>query len=322
MNGSSSRLVGITAWLREFLHPDVIPLVLSYEATIQFDLQRIYAGAVGSGDGEMNWPRGLLLHADELFVVDCHNHRIQVFHQGTGRFLRKWGLIGFNEGEFRFPGVAAIDFRNHLELDGKEPEILISDDYYIHIFRFSDCQFLRRFALQEDGSGFSCGGIVTLGDHIFISRSSPNQIDVLSKGDGRRVRIIGADLVLGPYPGKLLLHDNHDAKALLVADPGKNRVVALDLLSGRFLRQYGLDQQDRPQAVALHGEEVIVCCRSSNRLVVLDRSTTRIRRVISGGLVAGQTCATQFRYPYDLAISSINELFVCDCDNNRVLIFQ
>ncbi len=301
-------------------------MVLSYEATIQFELQRIYGGFGGSGDGEMNRPKGLLLHDDELFVVDSLNHRIQAFHQGTGRFLRKWGLYGHNKGEFRYPGAATIGLSSHQAGDEKEPEIFITDDYSIHVFRLSDSQFLRRFSYEGNPSHSWCswcGGIVMFGDHIFISRSSPNQIDVLRKCDGRRVRIIGADLVLGRYPGKLILDDNHDSKELLVADPLNDRVVALDLVSGQFLRQYQLDQQDGPQAVAVHGEDVIVCCADGNRLVVLDRSTTQILRVISGGVVGGgKAGATQFCSPCDLVLSSLNELFVCDSSNHRVLIFR
>ncbi len=317
MNESSSRRVEITAWLREFLHPDVIPLVLSYEATLQFELQRIYGGAIGSGDGEMQWPSGLLLHADELFVVDTHNHRIQVFHQGTGRFLRKWGLNGANEGEFRYPWAAAIGLRSSQDGDGKEFEIFISDQDHIQVFRLSDSQFLRRFAHIGNGSGSWWGGLVILGDHIFISHSCPNQtshqIDVLTKWDGRRIRIIGADLNLGRRPGNLHLNDDdQDTKELLVADPGNDHVVALDIVSGQFLRQYQLGQDDGPQAVVVHGEEVIVSCRYSNRLVVFDHTTARTLRVVPSGKAS--LC--------DLVISCLNELFVCDELNHRVLIFQ
>ncbi len=307
----------LTAWLREFLHPDVIPMVLSYEATIQFELQRSYGDAPGAGDGDMNRPSGLLLYGDELFVVDSQNHRIQVFHQGTGRFLRKWGVNGRNEGEFRYPWAVTMGFRNHQALDGREPEIFIPDDHHIQVFRLSDSRFLRRFSC----SGFWCGGIVTHGDHIFISRSTTNLIDVLTKWDGRQVRIIGADLNLGPLPGKLLLDDDRDAKELLIPDRDNDRIVALDLVSGQLLRVYELGQNDGPQAVVVHGEEVIVCCRKSNRLVVLDHTTARRLRVV-GGDAAGKAEATQFRSACALAISSLNELFVCDCSNNRVLIFR
>ncbi len=327
MSGSSSssnrRVVTLSAWLREFLHPDVISIVLSYEATINFELHRIYNGFGDSGDGQMNRPQGLLLHADELFVADCGNHRIQVFHQGTGRFLRKWGLHGAKEGEFRFPRAAAVHFSSrHQDLEGKESEIVIIDDYHIHVFRLSDSRFLRRFANE---SGSWCGGVVVLDDHIFVSRIWPNQIDVRRTCDGTQVRIIGADLGFGRYPGKLLLDDeDQDAKELMVVDPANDRVVALDLESGQCLRQYTLekDQQNGPQAVAMHGAEVIVCCADSSRLVVLDRSTTRILRVIPGGLMAGTARTTAFASPCDLAINSVHELFVCDTYNHRVLIFQ
>ncbi len=318
---------GLTALLTHFLHPDVIPLVLLYEVTIQFELQRIYGGSSGSGDGEMNRPSGLLLHADELFVVDRGNQRIQVFHQATGRFLRKWGRRGHNEGEFIILGAAAVDFQNSQDVHQKEPEIFITDDYYIHVFRLSDSRFLRRFAFYETGQRSWCGGIEMLGDNIVISRSLPTQIVVLTKSEGKQVRIMRMDL--GNFPGKLILDDHPGAKELLIADPVNDRVIAVDIVSGQWLREYSvfdpLQQRNTgSRGFVMHGAEVIVCCEFSHRLVVFDRSSTQKLRVLTNvaGDKADQARPDSFSFPHDLAVSSRNELFVCDSGKSRVLIFQ
>ncbi len=137
----------LRALLLPFLHPDVIPLVLAYEATIQFHLQRTF-GSVGAGDGDLNLPTGLLLHGDELFLVDQWNHRIQVFHPGTGRFLRKWGRRGEDEGGLLYPKSVAVGLSNQDE-GGHETEVFITDNTHIHVFRLRDSQFLRRFEFRH-----------------------------------------------------------------------------------------------------------------------------------------------------------------------------
>ncbi len=315
----------ISALLIPLLHPDLIAVVLGYQATIHFELLKVIGGSSLSEDGDMQLPSGLLLHDDELFVVDKWNHRIQVFHQRTGRFLRKWGRRGEQKGEFIYP-LAVTIHAAALERDGMETEIFIADPEHIHVFRLFDSRFLRRFKVSENWSqSRSADGIVALGDHIFLSRSDPNQIDVLTQSHGTTIRIIG-DLSLGPYQGKL--HLDEDGKELLVADYSHDRVLAVDILSGKLAREYTdfpqKDQKERlnnhPQAAAVHGEEVIVCCVGTGALVVFDRSTTLRVRVIPLELIEGTP--SRLSSPCDLAVSSCNELFVCDSFRNRVLVFQ
>ncbi len=324
--GKTLRHGKLTAQLRDFLHPDVIPLVLNYEATIQFELQRSFGAARGALDGEMDNPSGLLLHADELFVVDQGNHRILVFHEGTGRFLRKWGQPGSRDGEFLNVKAIALGrsrvehhpneskTRNKVEV-GIEAEIFVADIDEIQVFHLHDNRFLRRFKIEENSSFSFTRGIAVMGDEILVSRSSPHQVDVMRKSDGKRLRILGG-MTFHTSPKRLLVDET--AKELWLADPGKYRILVLDVMSGNVLRQYD-EKILCPEAVVCHGDEVIVSDFNQNRLVVFERSTSRMLRCIS------MLCSLkngQFRNPSDLAISLRNELFVCDSGNCRVLIFQ
>ena len=71
------------------LHKDLIPIILSY-STFQGIFLRMW-GNRGEADGDMNHPKGIAIHNNEIFVADASYHRIQVFNQHTGRFLRKFG---------------------------------------------------------------------------------------------------------------------------------------------------------------------------------------------------------------------------------------
>ncbi len=330
--GRKDRLVAL---LKLLLHPDVIPLVLSYEVTIQFELQRLLGSRRGALDGQMAHPSGLLLHADELFVVDQGNCRIQVFHQGSGRFLRKWGQYGFERhaGRFRCPtaialsppraGVCHLDTGKNLIWD--EAEIFVVDVDQIQVFRLRDCQFQRRFQIEENGTASVSNGIAVMGEEILVSRSYPHQIDVMRKSNGERVRILAQ--IESSEPGRLWIDET--AMELWLAEPGHDRIVVLDVIHGDAVREYGgaTTELRYPQAVACHGDEVIVCDPCNQRLVIFDRLTCQKLRIIAScrrgaDFQDGGRTPIEFSYPLDLAISLRNELFVCDSTNHRVLIFQ
>ena len=70
-------------------------------------------GGYGTGPGEFNRPRGLVLQegpdpsASRLFVCDAWNHRLQVF-DGDGQWLRTFGTVGSGEGQFDVPSDVTI----------------------------------------------------------------------------------------------------------------------------------------------------------------------------------------------------------------------
>ncbi len=325
------RIPSISTLLSHLLHPDVIPLVLGYESTIQFTPQRSYGRQCGSQDGDLHHPCSLILSGDELFVVDSGNQRMQVFHQGTGRFLRKWGRFGEMAGEFRFPRAAAVGRLPEQQQDHQQlgdAEIFILDDYHVHIFRLCDSHFLRRFPIKANTSLSWSGGLVGHGDYIFVTVSNPSQINIVTKSDGKLVRSIGrpqrwGGSYIGPQLGKLFLEEA-SSNELWLADSSNHRVLVLDVTSGLFLRQYGgwakteRECMQNPQAVVVHGEEVIVCDSSKHRLVVFDRSSCQMLRDIGGET----NTLTGFSDPYDLAVSCKNQLFVSDTSNDRVLVFE
>ncbi len=330
--GRSLQLLGL---LTQFLHPDVIPLVLGYEATIRFELQRIYDGKLlGRQERRGNGPGGLALHDHELFVIDAWNHRIQVFSQMTGRFLRCWGRSGRRDGEFERLTCSALCIG--LEVAGDDnrqhspSQIFITDRDQVQVFRIHDAQFLRRFSIPHiphEAARPWCGGIVVVADQLYVFRSNPHQIDVIKTDKGNRIKFFSLEEPRTPsrYPGMLFF--DAVANELFVGDAGNDRVVALDMASGHFLRKYGVsddssqyDLLQAPRAVVVHGEEIIVSDSWNNRLVVFERSTGQKLRSFNSVHSAGITI--KFELPGDLVVSDGNELFVADPVNDRVLVFH
>ena len=65
-------------------------------------------GCYGSKNGQCNHPQGLCFNSKGLlYVVDCNNHRVQVFRENV--FLFKFGSKGPNPGQFKEPRYIAMD---------------------------------------------------------------------------------------------------------------------------------------------------------------------------------------------------------------------
>ncbi len=301
----------LASLLLSLVHPDVIPLMLSYEVTIEFEFRRSYGGQAGSEDGEMNQPQGLVLHGEELFILDTGNGRVQVFHQGTGRFLRKWGQRGREDGEFIQPHAAAIAFNDQTV----EEEIFIGSRGAVQVFRLSDSQFLRRL------SSIDAFGVAVVGEEIFLSRSS--KVDVLAKSDGKPLKVVQHGAL--DSPGKLFAESDHNH--LFVANTAKDQIQLLDVRTGQLLRVYqGRElksstvgkQLNWPRAVVAHGDQVIVGDTCNNRLVIFDRSTGEMIRETKGSRFRRSLLSL----PSDLAINHLHQLFVGDTGHNRVVVFE
>ena len=66
-------------------------------------------GAEGSGSGELDFPTGISVDAeDRVWVADSENDRVQVF-DSDGRYLTQFGEAGAGEGQFAFPRKVAFD---------------------------------------------------------------------------------------------------------------------------------------------------------------------------------------------------------------------
>ncbi len=318
----------IVPLLQFLLHPDVIPVVVGYEATIQFELVSSLGGTkAGNRDGEMNTPQGLVLYDEELFVMDTLNHRIQVFHQVTGRFLRKWWLSRDEEGSFCLPVAAAISLPTSITQRRGEAEnvelFVLDQEGDIQVFGIVDCRLRHRIPMPYPA--MYSRGIGVARNQIFISRYSPNRIDILTKSDGKRINTFG-DKGFGQVqfhvPEKLW--PDPETNELFIAD-SQNRILVLNMVSGKYLRQYGPSKIKSggvkcAGAVVVHGTEVIVADTSHNRLVVFHRSTSRPLRTID--LPCSSSLSVQVSDLCDLAVSCRNQLFVCNSGNHSVMIFE
>ncbi len=330
MNGHRRSTQELGTFLTNLLHPDVIPLVLGYEATIQLEFVQSYGSQSSVGDGELHSPLAVVVNQDELLILDTHNHRIQVFHQRTGRFLRKWGRFGTGVGEFTLPVAGAIAMGGRGTRGQERIFVLDSRRKDIQVFRLSDSQYLHGFSLAER-NGWPCG-MALLGDEIVVSRFDPTSIDnrtqiqVLTQAEGKDLRILANEEELRELC-ECKLFVEQDTNLLFITDTDNHRILVLDLASGRIKQHYGgrIQSLYYPRAVVTHGDMVIVADSHNDRLVIFDRITTQMLRRVGPKKSSRSSPPLHFynfNMPSDVAVNSNNQLFVCDTGHDRVLMFE
>ena len=103
---------------------------------------------------------------------------------------------------------------------------------------------------------------------------------------------------------------------IYVADFINDRVQVFDS-NGKYLYKFG-DKMSLPYSITIHQDRVFVVQYSSHCVLVYELNGTFIKQLGSYG--SGES---QFKYPRGIAISEMNgDIYVCDCDNNRIQIFS
>jgi len=70
-------------------------------------------GARGSDDGRLNFPTNLSIKNGKLYVTDTGNFRVQIFDL-DGKFLKNFGRVGDNLGQFARPKGVDADSEGHI----------------------------------------------------------------------------------------------------------------------------------------------------------------------------------------------------------------
>ena len=108
-------------------------------------------GSRGSGNGQFNEPRGLCFNSKGLlYVVDCRNHRVQVFRENV--FLFTFGSEGHNPGQFQSPRHIAVDSSDQVYVTDHESDggiHVFSEDG--HFIKKINCYYPHCISIAPDG---------------------------------------------------------------------------------------------------------------------------------------------------------------------------
>ena len=140
-------------------------------------------GGLGSKREQFNFPNGLRISKrEELYVCDSQNDRVQVFDLDL-KYKTSFGKRGSGEGEFHFP--SDVDFDS-------EGNVYVADQLNHRIQVFTRDHHFHK--IIEHSPVAMC----VMGDYLYSSSYSKNQVAVFKLSRNKFVKYIGADVLSCP----------------------------------------------------------------------------------------------------------------------------
>jgi len=250
----------------------------------------------GHADGQFFLPVGLVFdhHRGLLLVVDCYNHRVQVFScddedGGSGSFVSKFGTDGNRPGQFQFPEGIAIDHDHD--------RILIVDtrNNRVKSWSLSEQSFLS--CIGHRGSG----DIVLNNPRAIAIDKHHHRIIIVDCDNNRLVFLSSIDLSFlfsvgkhGSRPGEFDrpfgIAVDDDRHRIIVSDIKNYRVQVLSSIDGSFLFEFG-SQGNQP---GQFNRPLGVCIDNQGRIIVADPTNNRLQAFThEGRLISSFDCGRE-----------------------------
>jgi len=281
------RDIAARMWDRGTLGPESLVDAEPYDRHVELTARQVF-GTQGSGEGDLQSPRGVSVGPDgSVYVADAGNHRIQVF-SADGEFEAIWGGRSVAEEETgRAEGY-------------NEPwDVALGPDGFAYV---ADTWNHRVQRIDEAGMPFSAWG--TFGE------ARPD--------DGES----GVGLFYGPRGIALGERIDGEEARVYVADTGNKRIQVFET-DGTFAFQWGgggvgEGNLDEPVGIAFGPEGNLYVADTWNRRVqVFDPSGAYLREWPILGWDTGQP----EEKPY-LAVDGDGRVYVTDPGYYRVLVFD
>ena len=267
-------------------------------------------GKEGSGDGMFNYPFGVAVSdGDEIVVVDCGNHRVQVFHS-NGTFSSSFGHKGENAGEFNNPvGIAIDKDRNIFVADSDNHRIQILSWEGRHLGSFGgigdlDSQLSDPWGLSLDSTG-----------NVIVADTGNKLIKIFTP-DGRFVMNIG-----GQGSFSFPVHCVQCGEYFIVSDTGEHCIKVFNR-EGHFQYKFGKQGEgdgefNYPRFLSVtQSKHLLVCDQGNHRIQVFELDGMFVGKFGTHGSKLGE-----FNDPFSGAVLSNDQIVVCDKENHRLQIF-
>jgi len=334
-------------------------------STIAGDGEPGYTPSGGLADrSELDGPTAIALEGERLLVADTGNLRLRSIDlvNSTVRTVAGNGTLGSSSStgmarsvQLSVPSsvavsssgvlyiadtgdglVQAVDLQNgRIKLLAGRPEPVGAQAAWGHPLTLRSLGLpARQVALAAPaGLALSPGG-----HRLFVAEQLANRVLEVDLATGRLTTVAGDGMAGAPRSGSLATRTmldqptglalSPDGKVLYIADSAANRVLEVDLATGRLTTVAGdgmagaprsgslatRTMLDQPTGVALSpdGKVLYVADMLANRVEAVDLRTERISEI------AGPGTATALAFPWGLAVDRSGDLYIADKDANRV----
>ncbi|KAI6661923.1 E3 ubiquitin-protein ligase TRIM71-like [Oopsacas minuta] len=194
-------------------------------------------GKPGSEIGELNYPYGLALDGDKIYIADAYNKRIQIFST-EGKFIHEFG-----KEELDIPSGIAL----------YKEWVFVSDWGFNFILKFSKTNY-KLIKSVKGVVSYPYGLTTDTNGEVLVADLGNNRIAVFSS-DLEYIREIGKDKLIRPNDVKI---NNNN---IFVADKNKINNIHIFSKSGDLLKSY----------IKLeNGEYIFLCFDLYNNIIITD----------------------------------------------------
>ncbi len=293
---------------------DEITKKFTITITKQFFTETHYTGSQGTVPGQFQYPRGIAVRGDTIYVVDSNNHRIQIFNT-NGEYQNMFGTYGTGSGdEMRNPYGIAIDWQDN---------IYITDTNNHRIKKFDTH---NNCILQWGSNGANAGqfnfpiGIAIDSDNnVYVADTYNNRIQKFD-ADGNFVTQWGTyGTANGQFkrPYGIAVAQGY----VYVADTYNNRIQQFTT-EGQYVTQWGSYGSDTgqfrsPYAIAGDSSFLYVTEYNGYRVQVFTYDGGYVTSF--GSVAAGPN---QLRNPFGIAITHDGRVVVVEEQAHRFKMFE
>lgn len=287
------------------------------------------SGREGKGENQFAQPRGICINSKtkEIFIVDCNNHRIQVYHLNSLAYIRQIGkgVQGNLVGSLNYAVGLCLDDSNQL---------FAADTNNHRIAVFNSITGVHTRSIGSHGVSDGCFKSpygVCVDDstgYLYVADYDNHRVQVFNKETGEFVRKFGSGLGsgVGQMNQPIVLCLDSDTGYLFVADYSNNRVIVMNKTTGVFIRYIGAesgpDAFKGPRALCISQEAglLFVSDRENHRIQIYNKHTFTLLRHLGNGIGVEPG---QFNRPMEMCCN-IEEgvLLVVDGYNHRVQIME
>jgi RHS repeat-associated protein len=276
-------------------------------------------GSAGSGNGQLNGPRGVAADGKgHVWVVDRANNRVEEFTE-AGAYLGQFGSSGSGNGQFKEPwGIAITPAGNLWVAD--------TGNYRVQEFN-ANGEFMQKFGtkatsgskgtefLSPEGIAVAPGGMLWVSDaqgpRVGQFRQSP------ANESERLVRNVS-----GTVPSEPVGIASDASANVWVADESGNRILEYNF-EGGFIRSVGSSGTGNGQFKGPTG----IAVAPSGNLLVADGGNNRIEEFSGEGAFirsfgSGGSGGANFLEPKGITFGSGSAAFIADKGHNLIKKWQ
>ena len=256
-------------------------------------------------------PAGIAVDSKGVIgVVDKKRHCIQIFDE-KGKFVRKLGCHGNNDGQFNYP--ADVTFLN-------DDEILVADErnHRIQQFNVQTGNFVKCFGKEGTGDGeFKIPSSVCIrseGHFVVVAEYQNSRVQVVTLNGEPVLKFGDSGSEKLDHPIVCVCHEDK----FIVTDKENNCVKVFDG-SGKFLYKFG----EKGNADGQFNFPMGLCIDKYGNVLVCDRRNHRIQQFTLEGTFTGKTSTNlKLQCPWGVATMPDDQVLISDSYAREVYILK